>query len=749
MPDYTSDIRDHAWFVASQIGSDNAHYQFCWLPVERPAKDETMGQTAYRCRLFLLLVAGGLTAIPVVGWAALFAQTPENAGAPPPAQVSDEQPLDPDQPLTDFPDFGVEWPDLDQTEQSDDVAPLLDQDAIKFQNSEDRREDIPVTGEEPALIGDNLNPALSDNFQPENVLADSSYTVKFAGLPSQLGDAFIRRFENVSALEQYRGQEANFAQIKRRAEADAETFGRLLRFEGYYDAVVVTQFAAVEATADPNDVIITINTVPGPQYKFATIELPGLSAAVEGDPASLRGAFDISVGDVINSDRIVAERNDLDIALEESGYPFAETGQPELTIDHAERDGDLVVNVSPGNRYVFGSIIMEDEELFGPEHVQLIARFDEGELYRQSDLEDLRRALISTGLVSTISLEPVKSETPEKVDIAVGLTPAPLRTISGALGYGTGEGARAEVSWEHRNLFPPEGLLRLTGVLATQEQSGSMIFRRNNYRRRDNVLNGRVALSNIDRAAFAARTFSVGANLERQSNLIYQKRWSWSTGLELIASQERDITGAIQTTSRDTFFIGSLPASVTYDASDDLLDPKSGFRLGARVAPEASLQSGSFFYVRSQIDGSAYFPASDKVVLAGRVRLGSIAGAGNNRIAPSRRLYSGGGGSVRGYGYQRIGPRDVNNDPVGGRSLVEFSLEARVRVGNFGIVPFVDAGNIYTESLPDFSGLRYGAGLGVRYYSDFGPIRVDVGTPLNRQPGDSRIAVYVSLGQAF
>ena len=290
-------------------------------------------------------------------------------------------------------------------------------------------------------------------------------------------------------------------------------------------------------------------------------------------------------------------------------------------------------------------------------------------------------------------------------------------------------------------------------MLGTQEQSGSIAYRRSNYRRRDNILNGRTALSVVDRPAFKAQTFSVAANIERLSNLIYQKRWSWSAGIELLASRETDVTGPADATGRETFFIGSVPGLVTYDASDDLLDPTSGFRLSARVAPEASLQNGSFFYVRSQVDGSAYFPVSDKIVLAGRGRLGSIVGAGNNRIAPSRRLYSGGGGSVRGYGYQSIGPRDANNDPVGGRSLVEFSLEARVRTGfldgNLGIVPFIDAGNVYTSSTPGVSGMRYGAGLGMRYYSDFGPIRIDVGTPINPQPGDSPVAVYVSLGQAF
>ena len=119
-------------------------------------------------------------------------------------------------------------------------------------------------------------------------------------------------------------------------------------------------------------------------------------------------------------------------------------------------------------------------------------------------------------------------------------------------------------------------------------------------------------------------------------------------------------------------------------------------------------------------------------------------------IAPSRRFYAGGGASVRGYGFQAIGPRDANNDPIGGRSLAEFSIEARVRTfGNFGVVPFLDAGNISTSPLPRLTGLRFGTGLGVRYYSNFGPIRLDVGTPINPQRGDSRIAVYVSLGQAF
>src|SRR3546814_9719979 len=159
--------------------------------------------------------------------------------------------------------------------------------------------------------------------------------------------------------------------------------------------------------------------------------------------------------------------------------------------------------------------------------------------------------------------------------------------------------------------------------------------------------------------------------------------------------------------------------------------------------------STTLFRSRTLVEASAYYPVSDSLTIAGRVRAGSILGVDRDDLAPSRRYYGGGGGSVRGYGYQRLGPFDPNGDPVGGRSINEFALEARYRFGNFGIVPFVDAGNAYESTFPKGSDLRFGAGIGARYYTNFGPLRIDVATPLNPRPGDGRVALYISIGQAF
>jgi len=237
------------------------------------------------------------------------------------------------------------------------------------------------------------------------------------------------------------------------------------------------------------------------------------------------------------------------------------------------------------------------------------------------------------------------------------------------------------------------------------------------------------------------------------SNFIWQKKWTWSYGGEWLGTIERGVFSSAGIKDTKRFVIGALPLALGYDASDNLLDPTRGFRLSAHVSPEISFHGGHRTYVRAQFDASAYHPVSDNVVVAGRVRLGTISGAALFDLAPSRRFYSGGGGSVRGYGYQQLGPKDQDGDPIGGRGIAEFGLETRIRLkqlgGNFGIVPFFDGGSLTSKAFPDFRNWRYAAGIGARYYSSFGPIRVDFGVPLNRQKGDGPFAVTVSLGQAF
>ena len=170
--------------------------------------------------------------------------------------------------------------------------------------------------------------------------------------------------------------------------------------------------------------------------------------------------------------------------------------------------------------------------------------------------------------------------------------------------------------------------------------------------------------------------------------------------------------------------------------------------------PYLGLNDVSPDFLRLELDGSTYYSVIDKerLILAARAKLGMMAGDSANAIPAPKRFYSGGGGSVRGYQYQTVGPLDANNDPIGGRSLLEVGFEARVKItDSIGIVPFIEGGNVYESMAPDFSGeFLWGAGLGFRYYTAIGPIRLDVAVPLNKRPNvDDSYQIYISIGQAF
>ncbi|WCT74100.1 autotransporter assembly complex protein TamA [Sphingomonas naphthae] len=631
--------------------------------------------------------------------------------APPPPVVAPASPadlpltdtIDPASPLAPMPDLGVDWPDLE--------AP-----------------DAAIPADAAAA--------------PDDAARERRYRVVLAGIDG-VEPGVRTLFHQVSVLKQGEGKPANSAQLQRRAEEDERALHDILQATGRYDATVSTALA----TAADGSATVTLTAEPGEPYDFTSVSLPGIDAT-GAQAEALTAAFAVKPGDPVDAARVNAGIAALKVALGREGYPFGKVGEPDVTVDREAHAATLSLPVEAGARARFGRIKLRGREVFPADHVARIARFRPGDEYDAALVEDLRRALVTTTLVSSVEIVPTPSETPGQVDLTVTLARAPVRTIAGELGYSTGEGVRSEVSWQHRNLIKPEGAVTFRGVLGTREQLLGAVLRRGNFGARDRVLNALVSASNSKLNAYEAKTFTIAGSIERQTNIIWQKKWTWSYGAELLASDERD-SDLAGNSRRRTFAIAALPTSLAYDGSDDLLNPMRGYRLSGRLSPEASLQNGTFTYLKGQVDGSAYVPVTGFTSIAGRVRLGSIFGASRDRIAPSRRFYAGGGGSVRGFSYQAIGPEDAFGDPVGGRSLAEFSLEARVRFGDFGVVPFLDAGNLYTTTYPKFTGLRYGAGLGVRYYSSFGPIRVDVGTPLGRRPGESRVAVYVSLGQAF
>ena len=646
---------------------------------------------------------------------------------------------EPETPIDAPPGFDLAWPDELEI---DGFEPLEPEEDIQFADLDTGAPQIAFENAETEQLADNLILGFPQ--------AEPPFTER---------GGFVARYEALSTIEELGSDDANVAQIAARAREDEELLNNLLRVYGYYNGEILRTIGALEPGEGEADgrPVVRFDVIPGVRYRYGTIDLGNLRSAP--DYNALRDVFNILPGDYLQSDTIIQEQFDLDRALGESGYAFARIEEPELLIDHDRQEGDLTLPVEPGGKYVFGEVTSNDPEFLSSRHLASIARFEPGDTYQRSLSMDLRRAVTATGLVSSVAITPreitaPQGDEPGVVAMDVEMTRAKLRTIAGAIGYGSEEGFRVQASWEHRNLFPPEGSLKVRGVLGTQEQLAGVTFRKNNFGGRDQVLTVDAYVSAIDTVAYDANSIALSGTYERLSTLLFQKPLSWTLGALILATDDRNRVLKGIPRPRQTYLVASIYGRATVDTTDSLLDPTKGFRVSAFLAPATSRTVGEqFYYLANQADASYYQSIGSNIVAAGRLRYASILGAPLFAIAPSRRLYAGGGGSVRGYGYQAVGPKNDLGEPTGGRSLVEASVEARIGTGFFdgalSVVPFFDIGAVSIDTTPDFRFVKYGAGVGVRYDTGFGPLRLDVGVPLNPDEGDSPVAVYVSLGQAF
>ena len=581
---------------------------------------------------------------------------------------------------------------------------------------------------------------------PNEKTPEIRYAVELDGFG---GTGLEDEFRDSSALIGGKGRAETAAMVQARAHEDEALAVRLLYSQGYYDA---TALASLDQSGT-GALKAVLSVTPGKRYKIGQIVI---HAGPTVPPGLVRDSLPLQTGDYIVADAVESAEAHVGVTLPEHGYAFAKVEERGILLDPATVTGDYSLPVDTGPRGSFRAITTSGEkQAFGADHMKVISRFRQGELYDSRKVDDLRRALVATGLFSSISVDPVRTNAPgpdgtEYVDLNVAQEAGPPRTLAGEAGYGTGQGFRAEGTWTHRNLFPPEGAVIASVIAGTQEQGASGTFRRSNAGKRDRTFQTGLTLNHQNYDAYEAFTAGLNISWARQSTPIFQKRWTYTYGAEIILTNEKTtIDPATAETRRLTYFIGALPLQLGYDRTNDLLNPSKGFRANLRLSPEASLRGNVSPYARATFDLSGYYPLSDALVIAARTRLGTISGAARDDIAPSRRVYAGGGGSVRGYGYQELGPKDVKNDPIGGRSVNEFAVEGRYRFGNYGVVAFVDAGQVYESSIPQFSDIRYGVGLGGRFYTDFGPFRADIAMPINRQPGESKFAIYIGIGQAF
>lgn len=526
------------------------------------------------------------------------------------------------------------------------------------------------------------------------------------------------------------------------------------------------------------------------------------------EPFGLRKGLPAEAQTVLNAVAAVPK------AMHKAGYPLAEQGKARYVIDRSTRTLDAEVIVKTGPLLRMGPVLVQEDGRPGGQsdapgappvsesYLNMLSPWVEGQYWNDDLLKDYRSTLQETGLFTSIDMKParlspeqaeaagwppVSSEagavaagqplpgvpeggisktgsggTPESPKTSIparlwvstdGTTPvsltvrdAPPRTVSGGMHFSTDTGFGVRGAWENRNLFGGGEQLRITAPLSEKSQSLNASFRKPAFGIRDQSLVGEAWAVNETTDAYDQKALSAAGGLERRFRKDWRNWWA-SARVSLEAGSLRD-----NERGRRAYTLVGFPMSVRRDTTNDLLNPTSGTRLNLEVTPYTGTFNGPLTTVRTRVDASGYWsPGWERLVLAGRVAAGSLSGESVYNIPASLRFYTGGGGSVRGYKYQSLGPHDKEGDPVGGLSFTDVSLEARFRLTEtFGIVPFVDGGMVYESSLPDWGrNLSWGVGLGFRYYTLIGPIRLDIATPLQDRDNNKAFQIYLSIGQAF
>ncbi|MGD8389356.1 MAG: autotransporter assembly complex family protein [Desulfobacteraceae bacterium] len=583
--------------------------------------------------------------------------------------------------------------------------------------------------------------ALSALFTSIASASGVEYSPRIQGAPDEQIEQMLKDVADTFSLREK--PPASVALLRKRAIGDVSRMVDVLRSEGYYGADVVP---VLEGSARPVEVQFRVNA--GPRYTLASMDLRfqgGESPFQVPDLETETGAGVLpEPGAPARADAVLEARDDLLGHLKNHGYPFADAARAKAFVNHAERTVRIELAVDPGPRAVFGEVRIAGLEDVEERFVLTKTTWEEGALFNASLLEKTRERLIATGLFATVEVKPEESlDRQGRVPIQVTLKERKHRTVGFGLRYHTDEGPGIQGSWKHRNFFGEGERLSLDATLSPNLLMAEGGFHKPEFLHPDQSLLVEGSAGVESPEAYTSRHLRAAVGLERRlsDSLVA------GGGIGFKASR------VDQLGEEEGFGLLSLPLRLDWDTSNDLLDPQQGWRLAVRVTPFVEVLDEHVTFTRTSVSLTHYLEVlkDPGLVLATRWKFGSILGAEWEDIPADERFYAGGGGSVRGLPFQTAGPLD-GTDPVGGRSLVEVSAELRMRLTrSLGLAAFLDGGRAFESSMPDFEeSLLWGAGVGVRYFTFLGPLRLDVAVPLDRREKvDDAFQVYVSIGQAF
>ena len=521
----------------------------------------------------------------------------------------------------------------------------------------------------------------------------------------------------------------------------------VLNAYGYFDPTITRSVRGEGLEARP-----FLDIDPGPQFVVRELRI-----RYQGDyeprpdiQEGTRATLGLQPGEPAVAAEVIDQERQIGAALREAGYAYAEVTSRDVIGDREGKTISVRYNVNSGPRIVLGEFLYPDGLRTKDRYLQKLNPMDTGQVFDPSEMALYNSRLAETRMfdrsLAKLADEPAgTTEDGAQIrNVEMLLNERDRYTLTLGAGFDTSEGFGVDAELLRRNLTGMGDLLVGQARVAEREFGLDLVWRRPNELGYGRGVTYFASAFDERTDAFDQQTAKIGAGVE----VIRGPQFQYGFGADARYIRQ---TGA---SVRRDFQTVSLNGSASFDRSDSILDPRKGWRATARIKPTYALtpDGPDVFYSRAVAEGRLYIPLNPegRFVAAGRLRAGTLIGANVVNVPGEDRFFAGGGGSVRGYGFQAIGPFDADDIPLGGKNLAEVSVEGRMRVTDtIGAVAFIDAGTVSDEAYPTFGNLRVGAGIGARYMTPAGPIRLDIATPLNPSDRDEVVQVYISIGQAF
>jgi translocation and assembly module TamA len=595
-----------------------------------------------------------------------------------------------------------------------------------------------------------LAPVLAIAAEPKAVVQGEMDRALRADLQRAVGSAKARAASRVDA--------------RRRAREAGEAVVAVLRSEGYYDYVVEPDVGE----GDTPGAIVRVT--PGPRSAIGKVTLVWDDAAPDPDTeAAAEKAVALAPGAPGRAADVLAAEGRVSAALRKHGYADAAVRPRRVVVDHADHVLEPTFHFAAGPLVRLGGLKIVSQGRTRAKWFGMLAPWKKGDIYDPAQVARFEQRLRDAGVFNSVTvslatpdqtvdgLRPVVvsvgDRLPHRIELGGGYTGAGYQTLdTSGVEYSTSGGPGAEAKWILYNRLGQADTITFTGRLAQIQQKLDAEVSLPDWRRADQILRVGADIYADDTDAFNDDGLGVRAAVERH----WTKTTYFTYGATFDAVNTRERTAinvnGIPVGDNLKLAIFSLIGQFSLDRSNDVLDPTRGWRLQAEADPTYVTGDRTLPYLKLQGQVSGYFPFNRDAttVLATRLKLGSIVGGNVPEVPADRRFFAGGGGSVRGFDYQGVGPQLPDGTPIGGVSLFESSLELRQKVtGPWSVAGFIDAGSLGSTPAPSFRNIDVGAGIGVRYDLGFGPIRLDLATPVTRRKGDPLVQLYISIGQSF